>query len=137
MIKVMKMMFVTDKVELVNNHLPPGQFKIEHQLRRNTGRLNEKMFFTQLALEIKDKEGQKTPVTMTVVIKALFEFDHPENTEEITEFLKIQGVNILYPYLRSMVTNLALNAMMPPIILPIIDASELFKANQDISQFVN
>ncbi len=137
MIKVTKMIMVTDKVELVNNHLPVGKFQVDHVIRRDTGRINEKAFFTQLTLEIKDKPELKYPINLHVSIKGIFEFDNTDNLQEITTFLKYQGVNLLYPYLRSMVTNLTINAMMAPIILPIVDAFQMFKEDTNVSSFVN
>jgi len=137
MIKVMKMMMVTDKVELINNHLPIGKFKVDHIIRRDTGRINEKAFFTQLTLEIKDKPDLKYPINLHLSIKGIFEFDNQDNLQEITNFLKYQGVNLIYPYLRSMVTNLTINAMMTPIILPIVDAFQMFKEDTNVSSFVN
>ncbi len=137
MIKVIKMMLVTDKVELTNNHLPMGKFKVDHVIRRDIGRINEKAYFTQLTLEIKDKPDLKYPINMHVAIKGIFEFEQNDNINEINQFLKYQGVNLIYPYLRSMVTNLTINAMMAPIILPIIDATQMFKEESDVSSFVN
>lgn len=137
MIKVMKMIMVTDKVELVNNHLPIGKFQVDHVIRRDTGRINDKAFFTQLTLEIKDKLDIKYPINLHVSIKGIFEFDNTDNLQEVTTFLKYQGVNLLYPYLRSMVTNLTINAMMAPIILPIVDAFQMFKEDTNESSFVN
>ena len=137
MIKVTKMIMVTDKVELVNNHLPVGKFQVDHVIRRDTGRINEKAFFTQLTLEIKDKPDLKYPINLHVSIKGIFEFDNTDNLQEVTTFLKYQGVNLLYPYLRSMVTNLTINAMMAPIILPIVDAFQMFKEDTNVSSFVN
>ena len=137
MIKVMKMLLITDKVELSNNHLPVGKFKVDHVIRRDIGRINEKAYFTQLTLEIKDKPDYKYPINMHVSIKGIFEFDEASNTEEINQFLKYQGVNLIYPYLRSMVTNLTINAMMAPIILPIVDAMQMFKEESNVSNFVN
>ena len=137
MIKVTKMVMLTDKVELINNHLPVGKFQIDHIIRRDTGRINDKAFFTQLTLEIKDKPDVKYPINLYISLKGIFEFDNQDNLQEITHFLKYQGVNLIYPYLRSMVTNLTINAMMAPIILPIVDAFQMFKEDTDISSFVN
>lgn len=137
MIKVMKMLLVTDKVELSNNHLPIGKFKVDHVIRRDIGRINEKAYFTLLTLEIKDKPDIKYPINLHVSIKGIFEFDDPNNQTEINQFLKYQGVNLLYPYLRSMVTNLTINAMMTPIVLPIVDAYQMFKEESNVSNFVN
>lgn len=52
------------------------------------------------------------------------------------EFLKIEAVNIMFPYLRSITTNLTTTAMMPPIVLPIVDVKKLFKDDSD-SVYIN
>ena len=41
-------------------------------------------------------------------------------------------VNILYPYLRSTVSQLTTLAMIPPVVIPVIDTELLFKDDQGI-----
>ena len=47
-----------------------------------------------------------------------------DNMEEINNFLKIQGFQMVFPHLRSLVANMTANAMMPAIFLPIVFANQ-------------
>jgi preprotein translocase subunit SecB len=75
-------------------------------------------------------------MTIYISFRGIFEFRDINNQEDIETFLRIQAVHIMFPYLRSMLTNLTNTVMMPPLILPIIDASQLFK-NGDVEININ
>ena len=82
-------------------------------------------------LLIENTEAQPFPVNISVDFRGIFEFKDITDESQVFDFLRIDAVNILYPYLSSTVTNLSINAMMPPLILPIIDAAKLFKNNKE------
>ena len=42
-------------------------------------------------------------------------------------FLNIQAVQIMFPYIRTMVTSLTSAALMQPLILPFVDVRQLFQ----------
>ncbi len=136
MYKLVRTTFVTEKLEFKNNHLKPGNFKLKPTLSRRTGKINQNLFFTTLILSVKNSELYPFPVDLFVEFRGIFEFKDIENESEIMEFLKIEAVNIMFPYLRSITTNLTTTALMPPIVLPIVDAKKLFKNDTD-SVYIN
>jgi len=131
MYKLKRTSFSTDKLELKRNNIKPGNFVLHPKLSRRTGKISENVFFTSLILDVQSTDEKPFPVNLFVAFKAVFEFSEIDNDLEIDNFLKTQAVHIMYPYLRSIVTNLTSTAMMPPIILPIVDVSKLFKDNND------
>jgi len=137
MLKIKKMAIVTDKIELNNNHLPDGKFQLNTKITRNIGKISENVFFTQLSVEIKNEDNFKFPINLSVVIKGIFDFEEAMNELEVNAFLKHQAVNILYPYIRSMVTSTTTNAMMAPVVLPIIDAIHLFPEDKSVNHLVS
>ncbi|MFA6336306.1 MAG: protein-export chaperone SecB [Bacteroidales bacterium] len=127
MVKLKGMTIVVNQAELVNNNLPQGEFKFTPLINRKTGKIDEiHKYFTQLNVEIKDKPEERFPVNVSASINGIFEFEEGSEESEIGSFLKLQAVHILYPYMRSLISNLASISMLPPIILPIVDAFHLF-----------
>ena len=136
MYKLIKTSFTTKELEIKNNNIKPGKFNLKPQITRKTGKVNKNVFYTSLILKIESTEEYPFPVDIFVDFRGFFKFENIDNEENITEFLKFQAVDIMYPYLRSIVTNLTTTAMLPPIILPIIDTSKLFNNDRE-SAYIN
>ena len=133
MYKLVKSTFTTNQLKIVNNNLSPGNFELKPLIKRQVGKIKEGLYFTALILSIESTEEQRFPVDMLVDFRGIFEFGNIDDEKNIYEFLKLQAVHIMFPYLRSIVTNLSVTAMMPPIVLPIVDVSNLFKNNEEIT----
>lgn len=127
MYKLIKTTFTTNEIVFTQNFIDEGQFKFIPKLTRKIGKINDNNFYTDLILKINHTDENPFPVNIKISFRAIFEFNDIDNQKEVEIFLKIQAVHIMYPYLRSMLTNLTNTAMMPPLILPIIDASQIFK----------
>lgn len=120
-----------DELHFKNNHLPrKSAYNLNPELSRTIGSEGEDMYYTQIELRIENTEERPFPMDLLVVVKALFkltELNEDEDNKDIEDFLKYQGVHILYPYLRSTVSALTSISMFPPIVLPIINSRTLFK----------
>lgn len=136
MYKLVKTSFTTKKLEIKTNNLNPGNFKLKPQITRKTGKIKDKVYYTTLILSVKSTKENPFPVDINIDFRGIFQFENIESEENITEFLKIEAVSIMYPYLRTIVTNLTTTAMMRPIILPIVDVSTLFNDNRG-STYIN
>lgn len=136
MYKILKTSFSTDRLELKNNHLKGRQFKFKPKITRKTGKIKDDLFFCNLILEVHSDNEQQFPIDMVIDFKGVFQFRPGDNESEIQEFLKTGAVQILFPYLRTMVTNLTTTAMLPPIILPITDLTKFFPDNRE-SFYIN
>jgi len=132
-----KTIILTDKLIFASNHLAKGQYKISPKITRNVGKINQKAYFTQINVEIKDTEVAHFPFNLEVSLRAIFEFQEPFDEAEVWEFLKIPAVNILYPYVRSAVSSLTAMSMNPPIVLPVVDASTLFTEEAQNSYIIS
>ena len=127
MYKLIKTTFTTNEIVFTQNFIDEGQFKFIPKLTRIIVKINDNNFYTDLILKINNTDENPFPVNIKISFRAIFEFNDIDDQKEVELFLKIQAVHIMYPYLRSMLTNLTNTAMMPPLILPIIDASQIFK----------
>ena len=131
MYKLTKTSFIIHELRITKNNLAPGNYQLKPYITRQIGKLKESVYFTKLFLSIENTPDQPFPVNITVDFRGIFEFKDIIDETRVFDFLKIQAVQIMYPYLNSTVTNLSINAMMPPIVLPIIEAANLFKNNEE------
>jgi preprotein translocase subunit SecB len=131
MYKIIKTSFVTDRLELKNNHIKGRNFKLKPKITRKTGKIKDDIYFCNLILEVTSSQEQEFPINLLIDFKGVFQFRPGDSEGEIQEFLKVEAVRILFPYLRSIVSNLTTTAMMPPIVLPIVDITQLFPDNRE------
>ena len=122
---LVNMEMVVNEISIKNNNLPAGNFNIEPVVKRNIGELDENHMVVELVAEIVNTEEHPFPVDIRVSIAGKFETGKIPK-EEVDHFLKIQAVQILFFFFWSMVTNITTNAMLPPIVLPVVDVRTLF-----------
>ena len=134
--QIVKTSFTTEKLSIKNNHLKGRNFKLQPKISRKTGKVKDNVFFTALILEVTSTSEQPFPIDVTIDFRGIFQFNPGENQEAILEFLKNGAVEMMFPYLRSILTNLTTTAMLPPIILPIIDIIKLFPDDRETT-YVN
>lgn len=122
MTKIKKMTIITNEISLTSNNLPNGNFQVKPYITRRFGKIQEKgnEYGVEMQVVFKDEPENRFPINLTIRITGLFEIEG-DDVKEINNFLKIQGVQIIFPYLRSMVSNITSSALLPPIILPIIN----------------
>ncbi len=125
MYKLVRTSFATDEISLKNNKLKLGNFKLLPNLKREIGKVKDDVYFCRLILDITDNPTNRFPVDVHIKFVGVFEFKDYDNENELYDFLKKDAVHTMYPYLRAMLSNLATNAMMPTIILTIIDDTKL------------
>ena len=128
MLAYKRMNIVVSKLDLVNKNVS-GTYQLNHHITRNTGKLADNVFFTELIFMVKDTLDVQYPLNITIALRGVFEFEKVLEAD-VMEFLKKDAVHILYPYLRSTVTNLTTTAMLPPLFIPFVDAYHLFKEDQ-------
>ena len=116
---------ITNEVRLKNNSMPVGKFAIAPRFTRKIGRLNGNNFFLELNVEITSTEEKKTPLDLFISITGIFDLA-PFPESERDAYIKEEALRILFPYLRTMVTNMTAGALMPPLVLPITDLSKTF-----------
>jgi len=129
MYELVKSTFSTDKLEITRNNIKPGNYKLNPTITRKTGKIKDNLFYTALSLAIVNTEEFPFPVNIQINFKGIFQFKNVTDESKVIEFLKVEAVKVMFPYLRTITTNLSVAAMMPPIVLPIVDTTKLFKEN--------
>lgn len=116
---------IINEITLVNHHINGQSFKINPQIQRKINILDESHAAVTYILEIRNTTEQPFPFDITVSLTGQFDLSKLAK-ENIDEFLKIQTCQILFPQIRTIVASLTTSALMPPILLPIVDAKTLF-----------
>ena len=81
---------------------------------------------TSINVRILNKEESPFPFDLDVVISLITKFNGEiPSKEELINYLKFGSVNILFPYVRSVVTNVSTAAMVVPLILPLVDVKKI------------
>ena len=120
---VKNIQIITNEASFVNNLLPDGNFEIKPDITRKIDKLknSENKYALTMQVIIKNEPENRFPFDLRVRITGIFEFEAISNEKDINQFLKLQGVQMVFPYLRSMVSNLTSTVLMPSIMLPIIN----------------
>ncbi|MBR6206970.1 MAG: protein-export chaperone SecB [Oscillospiraceae bacterium] len=117
---------VVEEISIKNNDLPAGQFQVDPILTKKVERLDDTHHAVRLLLELKNTEKKPFPIELRVSLTGIAETSNvPE--EAMDNFLNIQAVQIMFPYIRTMVTSLTSAALMQPLILPFVDVRQLFQ----------
>jgi len=89
-------------------------------------RNNEAQVSLKCVLFRKAKKEEK-PFHLAVLMTGIFQFQTELKGEELNNILKQQAINILFPYLRALISNITVNAGLPPVILPLININQLIQ----------
>ena len=104
--------------------------QFSRQVRKVTG--NDKLNFIALSIKIESTEAEPNPFDINATIVGTFEVELSNPNEE-RNFV-IEGTKLIYPYLRSAVTNLTANAYIAPLNLPVI-SGPIFPEDRDVYAF--
>lgn len=116
---------ITNELSIHNNQLEPGTFNVNPICERNVGMIDEKHWFTQVVVKFENSEENPFPVDIVADMTGIFDVSNlPE--DKIEDFAKHQAVQIILPYIRGMISSATANALMPPIVLPVVDVMQLF-----------
>ena len=113
---------------------PEDKLDIKPQFSRQVRKVNgnDKLNFIALSVKIESTEAEPKPFDIMVTLVGVFEVEVANETEE-RNFV-IEGTKLIYPCLRSAVTNLTANAYIAPLNLPVI-AGPIFPEDRDVYAF--
>ena len=79
----------------------------------------------QQTLNYKAKQDEDDFINAKMI--SFFEIPDANSLDEIPDFFYRNSIAIAYPYLRAFITNLTIQAGQKPIIMPLLNLSELEK----------
>lgn len=121
------------------NRLPiaPNQrIDIKPQFFRQVLKSNEnaKNVMIDFSVTIESTEAEPKPFDLQVSLRGIFELEKAEYTPDEERSFVIEATKMLYPYLRSAVTNLTAQAYINPLTLPVI-SGPIFPEDRDVYAF--
>ena len=70
---------------------------------------------------------EEKPFDLEVHMTGLFGYKGDLEGEELKKVISSQGLNILFPYMRTLITSITGNSGFPPIVLPLINVNQLME----------
>lgn len=87
-------------------------------------------FLLKLSVKLfKDAVKNNYPFSMNLSVIGIFKLD-TKNKEKISTFAEVNGVAILFPYIRAIISTYTANANVPPLILPPINVINYLKSKK-------
>ena len=123
--------FIVKELSFVRKDKKDGNFTLKPKFGKRIVKIDDTTYEVGLRVDFIDTPEEPFPFNLTVVTALLVSF--PDNTfsdETLKEFLNVNCIQILFPYLRTLVTNMTSSAMVKPIVLPIVDVRE-FEEERD------
>lgn len=123
--------FKLNRVKLAPDEKLDIKPQFSRQVRKVHG--NDKLNFVALSVKIDSTEAEPKPFNINVTLVGVFEVTDLTASDE--RAFVIEATKLLYPYLRSTVTNLTASAYISPLNLPIITGA-IFPEDKDQYAFV-
>lgn len=117
--------FLVKKIFFVNK-AKEGNFTFAPEVGIAFNKISERQWETLINVKVFDKEEQPFPFDMDIIVSLVTSLPEelPSNFN-LKEYLKINSINILFPYVRSVVTNVTASALVNPIFLPLVDVVKM------------
>ncbi|WP_343002858.1 protein-export chaperone SecB [Intestinibacter bartlettii] len=91
---------------------------------------NGKAIINLTAIVFENCVQNNYPFELEINIQGYFSFDNNLNDEDVLKRCKVNGTSILFPYLRSAITDVTKIANVNPLVLPSINIYNLIKENE-------
>ena len=110
---------------------PEDKLDIKPQFSRQVRKVNgnDKLNFVALSVKIESTEEEPKPFNILATLVGVFEVEDLHGEADERRFV-IEATKLVYPYLRSAVTNLTANAYIAPLNLPVI-SGPVFPEDRD------
>lgn len=104
---------------------PETQFNIDPQARQ----LDAQHYEVELRVRISAKAPDDKPVFLLEIVYAGIFMVHGSPPEDfLQQILLIDSPQLLFPFVRQIVSNVILNGGLPPLLLPMINFAALYRA---------
>ncbi len=108
--------FKASEIEFVNKHENGTRIEFENKYSYNVKYSSNNTCIGEFTVEINDK-ANKDKFHIKAVVLGIFTYN-PESQKEI---IHVETYKELFPYVRTMISSLTVNAGIPPVIIPNFD----------------
>ena len=115
---------------------PDTKFEIKPAFARQIRQANEnpKINLVILECKIESTESSPKPFDLHARFVGVFEVNNM-NTDEDRRIFAINATETMFPYLRAAVTNLPADALVNPLMLPVVPGSTLFPEDRGPNKY--
>lgn len=121
-----------NRVQLAPNQRLDIKPQFARQVRKPND--NKKLVFISLAVKIESTEKEPKPFNLDVNLVGVYELEKEDYTAQEERAFVIEATQMLYPYLRSTVSNLTAQAYITPLNLPVL-SGPIFPEDRDVYAF--
>lgn len=115
---------------------PDTKFEIKPLFSRQIRQANENPKINVVILECKIESTEESPKPFNLLARYVGVFEvNNMNTDEDRRIFAINATETLFPYLRASVTNLTADALINPLILPVVPGATLFPDDRGPNQY--
>ena len=115
---------VVNEIRLKNHELAEGSFNLEPKITRNIVKMENDNYSVEISFSITNTEEKAFPIDLFVSMTGSFDLQ-TFSQEQKEDFLNIQAIQIIFPYMRNIISTITTASLMPPLVLPIIDANSI------------
>ena len=120
---------ISTKKFIFNNKVKANsEYEIKPVFGRLIRRINDTCYELLLNFSLHDSELKVAPYDIELEVSGLFQITG-DNENDINDFMNINAVSIVFPYLRAILSTVMTSMQVAPIVLPIIDARNIFNNN--------
>ncbi len=112
------------KITLLDNCLTGDNFKIDPKYYKKITKLGDDSYKLLLIVEIINTKESPFPLDVHVEFETVFTIKECDSPKEIETFLNINAIQMIYPFMRSALNSVVSAAILPPLVLPIIDVRQ-------------
>ncbi len=130
--------YVVEKIDFRINHDFQEYEKIQLDMKFNSKidvNMEEHSSVISLGcLVFNDYLNKNYPFQLLIQMRAFFDFESTLPQEEVVKLLEVNGIAIVFPYLRALISNITINSGMPPLIIPTINISSMLNQKNETKQ---
>ncbi len=118
----------TKKLEFINNAKEGINYELKPKVTKKIIVKDDSIYELHLFFKVNSDSGVNAPFEMDLDVVGLFKLENGDQNG-INTFMNTNAVSIVFPYLRSIISNVMSSMMLPPILLPIVDARSINEDN--------
>lgn len=102
-----------------------SEFNLSPEFKKSTTEIDEKNYIVELSVSFAPSDGAPLPFIVDVAIRGHF-FVESEDKALKDALISDNTVAIMFPYLRMLVSSLTNMGNITPVLLPVINLSQMF-----------
>lgn len=121
--------FKASEIDFVNKHENGTRIEFENKYSYNVKYSPNNVCVGEFTVEVNDK-ANKDKFHIKAVVLGIFTY----NPEAKKEVIHVESYKELFPYVRTMISSLTVNAGIPPVILPSLDieSQSIYKFGKNV-----